>query len=134
MSSDNEFITRAELNMRLDALVSKVGRWLVYMLHEVDREDEPFYIGLSVDPSQRIREHYYGRNSAAYEHMRALDAADRHCTYTTLATFDNYAEALMYEAVHIAIRPGLLNRDIEECRNKIDLPETIRALLGEALK
>jgi len=104
--------------------------WCVYEIHEEGLDACPFYIGISNDVERRMKQHESCRESAVYPHVRALDHLGTHCEQTILGRFPTREAALLFEAVHIALRPGLRNRDIVECRTRLNLPAEFWEMLG----
>lgn len=106
--------------------------WGIYKIYEVGYPSQPFYIGLSSSPSRRVLEHWHQRSSAANARMRSLHSEGRDCDFDVIAEFDDYHEALLFEAVQIALTPNLDNRDVVECRGKLNLPDSFWKALGKA--
>lgn len=116
----------ADVEHRLAALEDRADlkEWHVYAI-TADYDDDcefPFYIGITINPEQRYRAHHTDRAGPAYSKIRDYEAKGVDCTMVTLARFKSYAEALLFETLQIALRGGLENRDIAECRKKLKLP------------
>lgn len=102
----------------------QVAPWVVYALYEAGLEDAPFYIGITNDINRRMKQHETCRDSAAYSHVRALDHMGVDCSYVILGRSWNREEALLFETFHIALRPGLRNRNVVECRERLGFSGT----------
>lgn len=127
---------------RLDSLEGRVreveratdGEWCVYEIHEIGRDDWPFYIGISTNVARRVSEHWTNRASSAHPRIRALDQVGTDVEYSIMARFALLKEAELFETVQIALRPDLVNRDIVECRDRMGLPPLFWEYLGYSHK
>lgn len=78
------------------ATTGEVGRWYVY--HLVDpRDGQVFYVGMSTDPANRLRQHYADCRSDASERCREIKGAGLRAELVVIAGFWDKFAALDFE-------------------------------------
>jgi predicted GIY-YIG superfamily endonuclease len=90
-----------------DAVDDKVT-WNVYLLVD-PRDDNPFYVGITTNPTRRGPQHRTDPASAAYHRIREIHSAGLQCTMRVVAKCVDKAQARLIEDVLVrVIAPGKL--------------------------
>lgn len=83
-------------------------RWFVY--HLVDpRDGAPFYVGMSADPAERLKEHCKDRASDAYDRCWDIRQAGMEVVVLVIAGFWGKFDALDFEHEQTMSLHGLVN-------------------------